>query len=546
MSPRNLQDVPLATWQWRDSLIRLILTAIIFTWGVLLEVCGEQPNYSPELQYLMSFGSFIVAIILGALAQATLAHMFSYVQGYFLLKSHGIPLHAIMSGEQTPGRILAACLTIFKYKKSGTEDYKEQKYGKFYQIFLYTSTLIVYFASVGVGGYAASELGTSYVYYSSPIKWVQVPTIPNDELRVSLNNAFLPKDFLSGISSIQYNSLARWVQKTAATNKEVAFLPITLNNIKDALDGSNLKDGLLKWKVEAKYDNVNMQYITAQCDVDPNPSCNTEQFIQEETIIYTKASKDNKTLLWDMCNLPGKTGSIRLVCSITLKGGVFPSTTIVYPENLPRGEQLAEILLRKDEMRDLNELRDEMFNIMEKVLARPTYNVNNDIISSNVLQQLLNQWNCEARNVTCAQELGTAAAIRYFGARLEAANIMYPVDNLINVNEWIEKSGSTGSLTVTHKVCIGGSNPILTIGLMIFIPSIMIVIELLPLLFSKNKAWWLASDIGFKHIALLRSTAKSGINLPECTDRPNEITNSHTAVRFNVKPENDYFGLEEV
>jgi hypothetical protein len=183
---------------------------------------------------------------------------------------------------------------------------------------------------------------------------------------------------------------------------------------------------------------------------------------------------------------------------------------------------------------------------MENVFARPEFDNNKDLITNNVLTQLLGHWDCNAGNVTCAQELGTTAAIQFFGARLETANILYPVDNLINVNEWIEKSTSTGSLTVMHKVCMGGSNPILMIGLMIFIPSIMTIIELLPLLFSNNKAWWLASDIGFKHIALLRSTAKSNITLPECTNRPNEITNSQTVVRFNVKPKDDYFGLEEV
>jgi hypothetical protein len=521
MSSRNLQDVPLATWQWRDSLIRLVLTSIIFTWGILLEVCGEQPNYSPELQYLMSFGSFTVAIILGVLAQSTLAHMFAYIQGYFLLKSHGIPLHAIMSGEQTPGRILSACLVIYKYKLNSTNE----KYGKFYQILLYASTLFVYLASVGVGGYASSKLGTPYVYYSSPIKWAQVSTIPDEELRASLNSAFLPKNFLGEISSIQFNSLARWYQMTAVNGKEVVFLPKTYNNVDIAVKDSKLKDDLLKWRVEVKYDNINMQYITAQCDVDQNPPCNTDQVVRGP-IIVTKVSKENKTLSWDICNLPNGTGSVRLVCSITLKEGIFPSTTIVYPENVPRSEQLIEILLRKNEMKDLNELRDEMFATMENVFARPSYDVNKDIIISNVIQQLMNRWDCEARNVTCAQENGIAAAIRLFGARLESANILYPA----NVNEFVEKSASTGSVTVTHKMCIGGTNPILTIGLMLFIPLLMTIIELLPLLLSNNKAWWLASDIGFKHIALLRSTAKSNINLPECTNRPNETADSQTVV----------------
>ncbi|GBC07200.1 hypothetical protein RclHR1_07300002 [Rhizophagus clarus] len=540
MTTRNLQDVPLATWQWRDSLIRLSLIAIIFTWGFLLEACGGQPNYSPELQYLMNFGSFIVAIILGALAQSSLAHIFAYVQGYFLLKSHGIPLHAITSGEQTPARILSACLVIYKSKKNDTGDKKQ----KFYHIFLYTSTLIVYFASVGIGGFAASKLGTPYVYYSSPIKWVQVPTIPNDELRASLNNAFLPNDFFGPITSTQFDSISHWVQEADINENEVAFLPVTYDNLGDAINNGNITNSLKKWKVEADYYNVNLQYLTAQCNVDPNPPCNTDQ-LMVTTTIDTKVNKENKTITWDICDLPNDKGSIQFVCSIILKEGIFPSMTIVAPENLPRDEQLAEILLRKNEMKDLNDLKDEMFATMENAIARPTYDINKDLITTTVFSRLISLWDCEVGNVTCAQKLGTKAVIQFFGARLQTANILYPSDNLINVDEWIEKSTSTGTLTATHKVCIGGRNPILTIGLMIFIPLIMTIVELLPLLFG-NKAWWLASDIGFKHIALLRSTANSNINLPECTNRPDEITNSQAVVRFNTKPKNGYFGLEEL
>src|SRR5688572_23106352 len=105
MPTRNLQDVPLATWQWRDPLMRFFLISLIIAWGIFLEFCGDQPDYSPELRYLMSLGPFMVALLVGALAQATLVHMFAYIQGYFLLKKHGIPLQAIMSGEQTPLRV---------------------------------------------------------------------------------------------------------------------------------------------------------------------------------------------------------------------------------------------------------------------------------------------------------------------------------------------------------------------------------------------------------------------------------------------------------
>src|SRR4051812_5601615 len=124
MALRSLHDVPLAAWQWRGPLIRFFLILTIFSWGLFLEYCGGQPSYSPELQYLMNFGSFILALIVGALAQATLAHMFSYLQGYFLLKKQGIPLQAIMSGEQTPARVLVACLIIFRQAR-----YNKQRHG---------------------------------------------------------------------------------------------------------------------------------------------------------------------------------------------------------------------------------------------------------------------------------------------------------------------------------------------------------------------------------------------------------------------------------
>ncbi|PKC08838.1 hypothetical protein RhiirA5_357426, partial [Rhizophagus irregularis] len=106
MPSRSLHDVPLAAWQWQGPLSRFFLILIIFSWGLFLEFCGSQPDYYPELKYLMNLGSFIVALVVGALAQTTLAHMFAYLQGYFLLKKQGIPLQAIMSGEQTPARVL--------------------------------------------------------------------------------------------------------------------------------------------------------------------------------------------------------------------------------------------------------------------------------------------------------------------------------------------------------------------------------------------------------------------------------------------------------
>jgi hypothetical protein len=538
MSSRSLQDVPIASWQWQDPLIRFILISIIFASGYLLEACGEQPDYSTELQYLVNFGSFILAIVVGILAQATLSHMFSYIQGYFLLKKQGIPLQAIMSGNQTPSRILSACYVIFK---SGTKGDKEQRNNKVYQIFSYASILIVYIASVGVGGYASSKLGTPYVFYSAPIKWVQMPAIPDESVRISINNAFLP------IGTIQYSSLARWVEKTRGVN-EVAFMPITWSNSRKAIEDGNLRDadGLLKWRVETELNNINMQYLSAQCDVDLNPpSCNSDQ-IKRGSLISVTANKENNTITWKICDLLNGTGSVKLDCSVILKEGVFPRAVIAIPDTEPRDEHLSEVLLRKNELNDLSELINELLTKMEEVFTRPSYNINNDFMITNVVGQLVNGWTCEARNVTCAQIRGSMISVQYVGALLEVAARIYPTDNKIDVNEWVGNSTSTGSLTASHKVCIGGSDPMTSIGLMMAIPLVMLIIELLPILWNK-KVWWLASDIGFKHIALLRSTSQNKIDFPDSTIRPDENeTIKNTVIRFNADAKGGHFGLEEV
>ncbi|GBC05279.1 hypothetical protein RclHR1_06150005 [Rhizophagus clarus] len=527
MPPRSLHDVPLAAWQWLDPLIRFILILIVFSWGLFLEACGGQPDYSPELQYVMSFGSFVIALVVGALAQTTLAHLFSYLQGYFLLKKQGIPLQAIMSGEQTAARILIACLIIFRRAR-----YNKQRYGNFFQIISYISIIIIYFLSVGIGGYASSKLGAPYVFYNAPVKWVQAPT---QGIEASLNNAFLPENFLGGINMIQYNSLADWVGKTRGGAYEVPFMPQTWTTSANATASGNLKDkdGLIKWNLELELDNINMQYLTAQCNANPNPPCNNDQ-IARGTTISLMGGKVNKTISWVMCDLPDQ-DSVQLDCKITLKQGLFPSVTIGFPNNDPRDENLAEVLLRKNELTELNELTDELFSAMEGAFSRPDFQL--DLISKNVINQLVTGWNCKGNN-TCAQLAGASAAVRYAGALIESANLMYPVDNGIDLDDLVENSKSTGSLTATHKVCIGGSNPMLSVGLMISIPLIMLIIELLPLLFN-NKVWWLASDVGYKHIALIRSITECNIGL-ERTTRPGEIT-CQTMVRFN--PDDDHFGL---
>ncbi|CAI2172312.1 12573_t:CDS:2, partial [Funneliformis geosporum] len=315
----SLQDVPLANWQWRDPLTRFILITIIFAWGYFLE-------------------------LFGVLAQVTLAHMFAYIQGYFLLRRYGIPLEAIMSGEQTPFRVLSASL--------------------------YASILLVYVASVGIGAYASSKLGMPYVFNTTPFK------------------------------------------------KDVAFLPVTLS-LKNVLANSNLKDtnGNIKWRVESEYNNVNMQYLTAQCKANLNPPCksnNTEIFIKR----YVR---------------------------------LFPRVISEFPGNNPRDEHLAEILLRKDELTDLKELIDDLLEIMKKKFQLPFEEI--DLISNNVMEQLVASWGCDAENVTCAQNKEALVTVQYIGTLLEAAFTMY-LDNFINVDKWVGNSTSTSTLTATLKVCM--------------------------------------------------------------------------------------------
>ncbi|CAB4472842.1 hypothetical protein RhiirA1_416964 [Rhizophagus irregularis] len=528
MPSRSLHDVPLAAWQWQGPLSRFFLILIIFSWGLFLEFCGSQPDYYPELKYLMNLGSFIVALVVGALAQTTLAHMFAYLQGYFLLKKQGIPLQAIMSGEQTPARVLIACLIIFRRTR-----YNKQRHGSFFQIISYISVLLIYILSVGIGAYAASKLGEPYIFYNAPIMWAQAPT---QGIRDSLLNAFIPENSIDGITVIQYNSLSSWVDKTRGREIEVPFLPQTWTTSTNATASGNLKDkdGLMKWNLELELDNANLQYLTAQCNVNPDPPCNKDQIVRGTTISLM-AGKENKTISWKLCDLPRDQGSVQLDCKITLKQGLFPRVTIGFPNNGPRDENLAEVLLRKNELTDLNELTDELFDAMEEAYSRPDYKP--DIISNNVIKQLVSGWNCEGNN-TCAQRVGASAAVRYTGALLESAANLYPIDYSIELDDYVVNSKSTGFLTATHKVCIGGNNPMLMVGLTISIPLLMMIVELIPLLFN-NKVWWLASDIGYKHIALIRSV--TNIGFLERTTRPGEIP-CQTIVRFNPD-DDDHFGL---
>jgi len=273
-----------------------------------------------------------MAIIVGILAQVTLAHTFAYVQGFFLLRRQGIPLRVIMSGEQTPLRILTACLVILRQNQNGIN--KKRRYDKFYQIISYASILMMYIASVGLGAYAASKLGAPYVFYRAPIKWRQVPV--GELNQNTLERAFTPKNFGIGVN-VQFNSLSNWVIKTRGGSHEVAFLPP-----KWTTSGAAIKNAV-KWKLELQLNNINMRYLAAQCNGDPNPPCNGT----ETTVVWT-AGKENKTISWQICNLPIDKGSMRLDCSIILKEGTFPYIIIEYPNFELSYEHLTEVMLRKN------------------------------------------------------------------------------------------------------------------------------------------------------------------------------------------------------
>ncbi|CAG8546032.1 3635_t:CDS:1 [Gigaspora margarita] len=241
-----------------------------------------------------------------------------------------------------------------------------------------------------------------------------------------------------------------------------------------------------------------MQYLTSQCSA-ANLHCD----INSQEYVYVMAGKENQTISWCLCNLPMNT-SIQIDCNITIKGGLFPTITLEYPNYIrqPREEDLSQVLARKNELSDLNEIKNNLFTIMEGALSPPF--LDSDLITVNVATQLASAWSCEPGNFICAQHSGAVATIRYVGALLETAYFLYIVDNYGNITEWMVKNSSTGLFKVSHRVCLGGNNPMQFIGLMIAIPLILVIVGLLPILYN-DKLWWLAADIGNNYIALIRS-----------------------------------------
>ncbi|CAG8729457.1 8348_t:CDS:2 [Gigaspora margarita] len=363
---------------------------------------------------------------------------------------------------------------------------------------------------MGLGSFivtiAFSILIESTFINTTSFNWIQAPTTITKELNSSMFNAFIPDNFLiSSYNYAQFNSLSSWVEKTKTDITEIAFMPFTIaqkqgQNLtrNNQSQTSSNNDNLNKWIQMRIYNNVGMQYLTSQCSA-ANLHCD----LNSQEYVYVMAGKENQTISWCLCNLPTNT-SIQIDCNITIKGGLFPKITLEYPSYIqqPREEDLSQVLARKNELSDLKEIKNNLFTLMEKARSRPF--LDSDLITVNVATQLASAWSCEPGNFICAQHSGAVATIRYVGALLETASFLYFADNYDNITEWMVKNSSTGLLKVSHRVCLGGNNPMHFIGLMIAIPLTLVIIGLLPILYN-DKLWWLAADIGNNYIALIRS-----------------------------------------
>ncbi|KAF0453411.1 hypothetical protein F8M41_001750 [Gigaspora margarita] len=500
MSPRNPQDVLSASWQWGNPLKCLLLIMIIVVWGYFLEICGGQPDYIPEVQQLMSFGSFIMTFSFSLLIRITFSHIFAYVQGFFLLSRQGIPFQAIICEDSTPLRVLIACFIMLK-----------QKHNSIYQLFSYFGTLIIYITSIIIGAYAASKLATPYVFYETSINWAQAPT---KGLYSSLYSAINTENSFGKINEIQFNALSNWNTMTGTDGNDVAFMPTVFTSTTQLSKKFTDVNGLVKWKLEKGFNNINMLYLNSQCNANTNAPCRSG--IGYANISY---NKENQMISWLACDPQGLVRgpiSMQMDCIITIKEGIFPLAIVEYPStDRPRDEYLSQVLLRKNELTDAKELIDDLFN---------AFKFKSNFFFENTVQHMHISWNCK-QDVTCAKNMGAVTTVKFVGAILETAFTIYPLENKLNINDWIKNSASTGFFEVSHKMCLGGNNPLFSIGLMIVIPLALMIIELLPLL-HRDKLWWLASDISNDSFSLMRSIKPCGNEwesvLPECTSRPNE------------------------
>ncbi|CAG8748162.1 25588_t:CDS:2 [Gigaspora margarita] len=199
--------------------------------------------------------------------------------------------------------------------------------------------------------------------------------------------------------------------------------------------------------------------------------------------------------------------SVQIDCNVSIKGGIFPLVTLEFPAatQQPREEYLSQVLIKKNKLTELKEIKNNLLTIMEKALSYPLSNA--DLITKNVAVQLASAWDCEPENVTCAQSKGTVATIRYVGALLDTTYIMYLAEMSNNTTELLKNNSlMTGFTRVSHR--------------------------------------WLAANIGNNYIAFIRSISPCGENwdneLPECTTHPGE-TKFKKTVRLNIK--DNHIGL---
>ncbi|CAG8729439.1 8346_t:CDS:2 [Gigaspora margarita] len=474
MSQGNIQNISPATWQWGNPLKCFLLIWIIVIWGYCLEICGAQSNYTPELQKLMSLGSFLITIAFSLLVQITFSHIFAYVQGFSLLSRQGIPFQAIICENSTPLRVSIACFTMLKQKQS------------IYQLISYLGTLMIYIASIAVGAYATSKMATPYIIYMTSSSWVQGPT---NELNSSLYSALTYNNSFGKINEIQFNAMSNWLVITRGFVNEIAFMA-TIFSFAQQLNFHGIK-------------------------------------------LY---SRENQTMSWLICNPDDLISPIHMQmdCNVTIKEGILPLAVVEYPStNQPRNEYLSQVLLQKNELSEARKLKNDLFSILQVV--KP----NNNLIFRNIARQMYRSWSCE-HNIVCAQNMGASTTIRLIGAILETAFNIYPMENKLSLNEWIKNSTSTGFFKVSHKVCLGGNNPMFSIGLMLAIPLVLVIIELLPLLYN-DKLVWLAANISNNCISLIRSNPYENNyenDVSKRIARSNEICYMDR-VKFSVKNNDD-------
>ncbi|RIB30300.1 hypothetical protein C2G38_2153081 [Gigaspora rosea] len=257
------------------------------------------------------------------------------------------------------------------------------KHNSIYQLFSYFGTLIIYIASIIIGAYAASKLATPYVFYETSINWVQTPT---KGLNSSLYSAITTENSFGKINEIQFNALSNWNTMTGIDGNDIAFMPTVFTSTTQLSKKFTDVNGLVKWKLEKGFNNINMLYLNSQCGANTNVPCDFES----SGIAYANISynKENQMISW-----------------LSFE---YPST------DRPRDEYLSQVLLRKNELTDAKELIDDLFNALK------FKSNSSNFIFENTAQHMYDSWDCK-QDVTCAKNIGAVTTVKFVGAILETA-----------------------------------------------------------------------------------------------------------------------------